>query len=157
MKTEDAAREFLALRRIAVAGASATSPSVGRGIADRLLETEHEVFVVHPDAKQVGDHVAYPDVAAIPGGVQGVVVATSARNARVVVEQAAKAGVEWVWFHQGTGPVSFDDRAIELARTAGMKVIAFGCPMMYCEPDIAHRCMRGIFRAVGRIPKNVDV
>lgn len=157
MRTEDAAREFLSLRRIAVAGASASKPTVGSAIADRLRATDHEVFLVHPEAEKIGDQVCYPAVDAIPGGVEGVVVATSARNARVVVEQAAKADVEWIWFHQGTGPVSFDAAAIEAARRADMKVIAVGCPMMYCEPDVAHRCMRGVFRALGRIPADLDV
>ncbi len=157
MKTEEAAREFLALGRIAVAGASASQPGVGNGIADRLRATDHEVFLVHPRAEKIGDHACYPSVDAVPGGVEGVVVATAAGNARAVAEQAARAGATWIWFHQGTGPVSFDDEALEAARSAGLKTIAVGCPMMYCAPDIAHRCMRGLFRAVGRIPKQIEV
>ncbi len=158
MRIEEAAAEFLALRRIAVAGASAgKQPGVGNGIADRLRNTGHEVFLVHPRAERIGDVECHPTVDAIPGGVEGVVVATSAHNARVVAEQAARAGARWIWFHQGTGPVSFDDEALETARSAGLKTIAVGCPMMYCEPDIAHRCMRGLFRASGRIPRSIDV
>lgn len=156
MKTEAAAKTFLALKRIAVAGASATQPSIGEAIADRLRQNDHEVFLVHPTADEIGGHACYATVDAIPHGVEGVVVATSPRNAHTVVEQAAKAGVEWIWFHQGVGPVSFDDAAIEAARAAGIKVIAVGCPMMYCAPDVAHRCMRGAFRLFGRIPKHVD-
>ena len=95
MQTEEAAQAFLSLRRIAVAGASASKPSIGRGIAERLRETDHEVFLVHPVAERIGEHACYRSVDAIPGGVEGVVVATSARNARAVVEQAAKAGAGW--------------------------------------------------------------
>ena len=112
---------------------------------------------MHPTAERIGEHECHARVDAIPGGVECVVVATAASHAKEVADQAAKAGASWIWFHQGTGPVSFDDDALELARASGLKVIAVGCPMMYCEPDVAHRCMRGVFRAFGRIPREIEV
>lgn len=152
-----AARTFLALDRIAVAGVSRRGASPANGIADKLRKTGHEVFLVNPHAETIGDHPSFPTIESIPGGVQGVVAVTAPAASVEVAEQAAKAGAQWIWFHQGFGPVSFDDAGLAAAREAGLKVIAVGCPMMYLEPDVFHACARTVFGWTGRIPKTVDV
>ncbi len=157
MEMQEAARAFLALRRIAVAGVSRKAQSPANAIARRLRETGHEVFAINPSGETIDGEPSFPSVDAVPGGVEGVVVVTSAAHARQVAEDAAAAGAEWIWFHQGMGPVSFDDEALETARRAGLRVISVGCPMMYCAPDGFHRCAKGLFRFFGRIPKEIQL
>jgi predicted CoA-binding protein len=157
MTVEDAARAFLANDRIAVAGVSRTGDSPGNGIAERLKASGHTVFRVNPNADTIDGERCYPSVDAIEGGVDAVVSVTEKSHAGEVADQAVRAGAEWIWYHQGFGPVSFTDDAVKQAREAGLKVIAVGCPMMYDTPDVGHACIKTCFKWVGRIPKSIEV
>ncbi|MEZ4236200.1 MAG: CoA-binding protein [Myxococcota bacterium] len=157
MDTEAATKAFLALDRIAVAGVSRTGKSPANAIAARLRETGHQVFAVNPSGDDIDGHPSYPDLSAVEGGVQGVVVVTRPEQARQLAAEAGRIGARWIWFHQGFGPVSYDDETLQVAHDAGLNVISVGCPMMYCCPDGFHRCARAVFRWVGRIPGDIDV
>lgn len=156
MDIESATKAFLALRRIAVVGVARDGQSPANHIARRLRETGHEVYAVNPRGETIDGEPTWPALSALPVAVQGAVVVVPPQAARVVAAEAGPAGLEWLWFHQGFGPVSYDDEALWIARTAGLKVIHVGCPMMYCCPDGFHRCAEAIFRFVGRIPEEVD-
>lgn len=157
MHIDDAVQTFLALKRIAVAGVSHGGASPANAIAKRLRETGHEVFALNPKGDVIDDAPSFARVQDVPGGVEGVVVVTRPQDALAVVADAKAAGATWMWFHQGFGPESYDDAVLAAAHDAGLKVIAAGCPMMYCCPDGFHRCARAVFRFVGRIPADVDV
>ena len=156
MDIDTATKAFLALERIAVVGVSRTGQSPANHIAKRLRETGHQVFAVNPSGEVIDGEATYPSLKALPTPVQGAVVVTTPEQARLVAVDAAASGVEWLWFHQGFGPVSYDDEALRIAHDAGLKVLHVGCPMMYCCPDGFHRCAEAVFRFVGRIPKEVE-
>lgn len=157
MLLDNAVATFLALPRIAVVGVSRSGQSPANGIAQRLRETEHTVFAVNRAGEEIDGHRTYPSLAAIEGGVDGVVVVTRPSEATQVARDARAAGIPWIWFHQGFGPESYDEETLRVAREAGLNVIAAGCPMMYLKPDVFHRCARSVFRFTGRIPREVDV
>ena len=157
MHIDEAARTFLALDRIAVVGVSRGGTSPANAIATKLRETGHEVFAVNRSGVEVGGHPTFPAVDAIDGGVDAVVVVTRPEHARAAAEEAGRAGARWIWFHQGFGPVSYDDEAIRTAREAGLHVIAAACPMMYADPDGFHRCALRLFRWVGRVPGDIPL
>ena len=75
---ETKVHDFLAQKRIAVAGVSRDSsghPSA-KLIYDRLKRTGHEVFAVNPNADEVEGDRCYHTLKDIPGGVDAVVIAT---------------------------------------------------------------------------------
>ena len=95
----------------------------------------------------------YPDLASIPGSLDGVVVATHPRNALDIVRQCGERDVRRVWFHRSFGDGSVCDDAVRECKARGIQCIVGGCPMMYCEPvDLSHRCMRWLLRLGGRVP-----
>jgi hypothetical protein len=49
---------------------------LGNLIYDRLKRTGHDVFAVNPNMQRFEGDRCYPDVKAIPGGVDGVVIIT---------------------------------------------------------------------------------
>lgn len=94
----------------------------------RLRELGYQVFAVNPHADEVeGDH-AYADLAAIPGGVDAVVVATRPEHALGAVRQAIEQGVTQVWMHRSVDGGSVDPEATRLGREHGLTVIDGGCP-----------------------------
>ena len=150
--TNDLAKEFVAQKRIAVAGVSRSGASAANGIYDKLKATGHTVFAVNPKAKQIGEDPCYPDLAAIPGGVDGVVIVTTPAVTEQIVQQAIAAGVKRVWMHRSMGD-SVSPTAVELCRQNGIAVIAGGCPMMFQSPvDPFHTGMKWYCRLTGKLP-----
>lgn len=150
---KDAATEFLTHRRLAVAGVSRGKPDAANAIYRRLRELGYQVFPVNPNADEVEGDRCYHAVSEIPGGVEGVVVATHPGAAAAVVADCAAAGVTRVWIHRAIGGGSLSADAVAACESAGIAVIAGACPMMYLEPvDVGHRCMRTVFGWMGRLP-----
>src|SRR5690348_690755 len=108
---KSAAEEFLAQKRIAVAGVSRDTRQPANLIYRRLRATGHEVFPVNPMAETVEGDPCYEAVTAIPGGVDGVVIVTPAEESAHVVEDCHAAGVPRVWLHRGLGPGSLSYEA----------------------------------------------
>jgi predicted CoA-binding protein len=155
---EEAAADFLAQKRIAVAGVSRKSGGEhgGNVVYQRLRDRGYEVFAVNPNAQEVEGDPCYPDLASIPGGVDAVVIATTPEVAEDIMAQCAAVGVERVWMHRGPGKGSYSEKAAELGRERGLTVIPGGCPLMYPPTsDGGHRVMRWVFNLVGRIPKEI--
>jgi len=139
---ESQASEFLSQRRIAVAGISRSGKDAGNAIYKKLKETGHEVFGVNPNAKEIDGEPCYPDLASIPGGVDGVVAVTTPSVTEKIVQECVTLGVHHVWMHRSFGN-SVSVSGIETAQKNGIKVIAGGCPMMFQDPvDIGHKCMK---------------
>ncbi len=148
--------EFLAQKRIAVAGVSRNSSQhpVGNLIYRRLKTTGHDVFAVNPHMRTFEGDRCYPDLQSIPGGVDGVVIITRPATTERIVRDCNDVGVPRVWMHQSLGKgSSVSPEAVEYCRRHGISVIAGACPMMYgAGADFGHTCMRWILRVTGGLP-----
>ena len=144
----EAAREFLALERIAVAGVSRKGDTAANTIYTKLRDTGYAVFAVNPNGGEIDGDRAWETIASIPGGVEGVVIATHPAVTAQLVRECAALGIRRVWMHRSIGGGSVDEAAVGLARDLGLAVIPGSCPMMFCEPvDLPHKCMRWVLRA----------
>lgn len=143
MDMEKLIRDFLAQKRIAVAGVSRKGDVPANAIYKKLRASGYEVYALNPHATKVEDDPAYADLASLPARVDGLFIATHPDQAPGLIHQCREAGVDRVWFHRSIGQGSFSEEAATLARESGISVITGGCPMMYCQPvDIFHRCLR---------------
>ncbi len=156
-KIKQAAADFLALKRIAVTGVSRTPANHGSNVVyKRLRERGYEVFAVNPNADVVEGDACYPDLASIPGGVDGVVIGTRPETGEETVRECERLGVAQVWMHRAFGSGSVSDQAADYARQHGMTVIDGGCPCMFGPTsDGGHRFMRGICSLTGAVPRRV--
>jgi predicted CoA-binding protein len=146
--------EFLAGRRLAVAGVSRTPSAAANAIFRRLRETGHEVIALNPAASEVEGERCYPDLDAAPGPVDGVVIAVPPAAAVDVVRQCARRGVQRVWFHRSFGSGSVSPEALAECERSGIRAIPGGCPLMYAgSVDPVHRCMRWWLGRRGRAPR----
>ena len=153
---EAKAHDFLAQKRIAVAGVSRDNAHhpVGNLIYNRLKKSGHDVFPVNPHLQTFEGDRCYPDVQSIPGGVDGVVIVTRPEVTERIVHQCHDAGVRRVWMHQSIGKgSSVSPEAVEYCRQRDISVIAGACPMMYgADVDLGHMCMRWILKLTGGLP-----
>jgi hypothetical protein len=149
----DLAREFLAERRIAVAGVSRDPKQAANLIFRKLRDTGHDVVAVNPRATEVEGVACYDRLSAIPQPVGACVIATPPAAADALVEECAALGIRWVWMHRAFGAGSVSASAVEACRKHGIRVIAGACPMMFCEPvDTGHKCIRWFLRVTGKFP-----
>ena len=148
--------DFLAQKRIAVAGVSRTKGKhpAGNLIYQRLKTTGHEVFAVNPHMQTFEGDRCYPDLKSIPGGVDGVVIVTRPELTECLVHDCVDAGVRRVWMHQSLGKgTSVSPTAVEYCQQHDVSVIAGACPMMYGDGvDVGHTCMRWFLKVTGGLP-----
>jgi uncharacterized protein len=153
---ETNAHDFLAQKRIAVAGVSRNQGQhpVGNLIYRRLKKTGHDVFPVNPHMRTFEGERCYHDLKSIPGGVDGVVIITRPEVTERIVLDCAEAKVRRVWMHQSLGKgSSVSAEAVEYCRQHDISVIAGACPMMFGPgADFGHTCMRWFLRLTGGLP-----
>ena len=153
---ETKVHDFLAQKRIAVAGVSRNTSShpAGNLIYQRLKKSGHQVFPVNPNMQTFEGDRCYPDVTSIPGGIDGVVIITRPERTAQIVRDCHAAGVRRVWMHQSVGKgSSVSAEAVEFCRKNDISVIAGACPMMFGEGvDFGHTCMRWILKLTGGLP-----
>ena len=157
MRTTAAANQFLSQRRIAVTGVSRTPKDHGANVVyRRLRDRGYEVFAVNPHADAVEGDACYPDLRAIPGGVDAVVIGTRPEHALETVKECIDLSIDKAWMHRGPGAGSVSAAATDLGRQHGMLVIDGGCPCMYAPTsDPGHRVMRSVLTLTGTVPRNI--
>jgi uncharacterized protein len=156
-RIKDAAREFLAHRRIAVTGVSREPKTHGANVVfRRLRDRGYEVFAINPNAETVEGAPAYPDLASVPGGVEAVVIATSPQHAEATVRECVQLGIDHVWMHRSVDAGSVSEPAVRYGREHGLTVIDGGCPCMFAPAsDPGHRLMKGVLTLTGKVPRKV--
>ena len=153
---QEAADEFLAHKRIAVAGVSRNAGMhAGNGIYSKLKETGFEVFAVNPNADSVMGEPCFRSLKDIPGGVDGVVIATNPKDSLAVAKECKELGVTRVWFHKNLGATSYSKEAHEYCRANGITALV-SCPLWYGQcSDGFHRAFGGFCRTFGFVPKQI--
>jgi predicted CoA-binding protein len=152
-----AARTFLAHKRVAVTGVSRFPQGHGGNVIYvRLRERGYDVFAVNPLADRVQGDPCYHDLRAIPGGVDAVVIATRPEEAIATLRECAALGIRHVWMHRACGAGSVSEPAAAWGREHGISVIEGGCPLMFGPTaDPFHRLMRVVLTRTGQVPTHV--
>jgi predicted CoA-binding protein len=153
-RVPDSVSRFLGGQCLAVAGVSRDTRQPANAIYRKLRDAGYEVVPLNPNASAVEGVACYPNLAACPGQVDGVVIATHPDVSAELVRECGEHGIEHVWFHRSFGQGSVSEEAVRECDRLGLQCIVGGCPLMYCEPvDIAHRCMRWWLGRRSRIPR----
>jgi predicted CoA-binding protein len=154
---DQAIDDFLSLKRIAVAGVSREPGGMhaGNGIYSRFKERGYEVFPLNPNADQVMGDTCYHHVKDIPGGVEGVVIATNPKDALAVAQDCHDAGVTKVWLHKNFGTGSYSAEAHDYCRANGITALV-SCPLWYGPTqDGFHKVFGGACRLLRQVPSTV--
>jgi uncharacterized protein len=155
---KDAAKNFLSLKRIAVAGVSRSENQAANLIYKKLRTEGYKVFAVNPNAATVEGDTCYPNLKAIPEKPEGVVIVTKPEVTNEIVKECAELGIKNVWMHKGIDArtASVSDDAVKFCREHNITVIPGGCPMMYIQnADIGHKMMRWMKSLTGSLPENI--
>jgi uncharacterized protein len=151
------AEDFLAQKRIAIVGMS-RQKGTGNIIYDRLKARGYEVFAVNPNVDQIDGIPVYPNLKAIPDGVDAVMIVTRPEVSESVVHECKEVGVTRVWMHNnpmfGAAASSASPEAVDFCKANGISVVDTGCPLMF-DPtaDFAHKCMKWFLGVTGKMER----
>ncbi len=150
MTTKALVDDFLAQRKLAVVGVSRNKKKFGNMAYKELKAKGYQLFPVNPNVESIEGERCYPNLAALPEMVDGVLIIVSPSKTETVVEDAAKTGIHRVWMQQG----SESETAIRFCKDNGISAVHGECILMFAEPAaFHHRMHRWIWRLSGKLPR----
>jgi predicted CoA-binding protein len=141
-------QEFISGKRIALAGASRSGKKFGNMAQKELKARGYQVFLIHPEAKEIEGDACYPSLAALRDKVDGVLVCLPASQAGQVLMEAAAVGLRNVWLQQGAET----SELIALGRELGLDLVSGKCVLMYAPPVRSfHWFHRAVVKLMGQL------
>jgi predicted CoA-binding protein len=125
-----AIQDFIQGKRFAVVGVSRNAKKMGNGIVTELKQRGYEVYIVHPEAKEIDGEPCYSSLSALRGRVDGVIVSVTPEKATAVIQEAVQAGIQQIWLQQGAQ----SPEALAKARELGVTPVTGKCILMYMQP-----------------------
>jgi uncharacterized protein len=122
--------DFVQSKRIAMVGVSRSGKKFGNTVFTELKGRGYEVFIVHPEAQEIGGEPCYPNLASLAGKVDAVFICVSPMQAGQAVREAAEAGLNKIWLQQG----SDSPDVLAAARELGITPVSGKCILMYAPP-----------------------
>ncbi len=139
--------DFVQCKEIAVVGASRSGKKFGNSIASELRQRGYQVFLVHPEAQEIDRQLCYPNLAALEGKVNAVVICVPPYKAAQVLREAVAAGVKNIWLQQGADL----SEAQKVAHELGVEPVSGKCILMYAgQVSSVHAFHRFIWKLVGQ-------
>jgi predicted CoA-binding protein len=143
-------QEFLSQKTIAFAGLSRDPQSFSARVFQDLRAKGYRVLPVNPNAQSILGQTCYPNIAALPEAVGGVLLFTPPGQTEGVVHDAAKHGIRRVWIQQGAQ----SEAALAICREQDLTTVSRQCILMYAQPvgslHKVHRWVKGLFGGLPR-------
>jgi predicted CoA-binding protein len=131
MVSEERLDAFVRGQCWAVVGASEDRSKFGNITFRELKRRGKKVYPVNPKAGEVEGETCYPNLGALPEGVERVLIVVPPKLGEDVVKEAAAAGIKYVWFQPGAE----SDEALTYCDAHGMEAIAGHCILRTPEQD----------------------
>jgi hypothetical protein len=145
---EQAIKDFIQLKRLAVVGVSHNAKKFGNTIYSELKSRGYQVFGVNRSLSDVAGEKCYTNLSGLRGMIDGVVVCVLPHEVEPLLREAEGTGVHHIWLQQGAE----SREAVMLGKTLGLNVIAGKCVLMYAEPVRSfHRFHRFFANVVGKL------
>jgi len=148
-------QDFLAQKRIAMAGVSRDPASFSVALFEELCRRGYDVVPVNPNVKEVKGRRCFARMQDIQPPVNAALLLTSPRETEAVVNDCAEAHISRIWMYRAAGKGAVSPRAVEFCRERRLKVIPGECPFMFL-PEAAgiHRFHGFIRRITGNYPRH---
>ncbi len=151
MKTSKASiKTFLESGKLAIAGVSRDEKKFGYAVLKKLKETEHDLYLVHPDTDTLHGEPCYRNVSLLPGDIGGLLIITPKTQTLGVVEDAVKKGIPNLWIQQ----MSETPESIDYALANKVNLVTKQCILMFAEPvEGFHKFHRNLKKWFWMLPR----
>ncbi|MGB8888661.1 MAG: CoA-binding protein [Candidatus Korobacteraceae bacterium] len=145
--------DFLAQKRIAMAGISRDPANFSVTLFEELCRRGYDVVPVNPNMPEVQGRRCFARVQDIDPPVEGVLVMTSPEATEAVVNDCAEAAIRRVWMYRAGGRGSVSSKAIQFCRERGIQLVSGQCPFMFLPQAAGFHRFHGFIRKInGRYP-----
>jgi len=103
----------------AVVGASTNPEKYGYRLYRKLKSRGYSVYAVNPSYDVIGGDKCYRDLTSLPEIPQVINMVVSPERGKLIIEEAAKLGIKYIWFQPG----SCDDDLLKLTEKLGMESV----------------------------------
>lgn len=140
--------DFLQSKRIAVVGVSRDPKKFGTSIFEELKARGYTVYGVNNVAATDFDgDPCYPNLSALQGEVDGVVICIQPGGVPEVLREAAQLGLRSIWLQKGAEL----PEALQTAQELGLKPVVGRCILMYAgQVQGFHRFHRFFVKLAGK-------
>lgn len=147
----DVIQQFLAPKKLAVAGASRNPKKFGGTIIKELKERGFDLYPINPNAEEIQELKCYKSVTELPDDVKNLLVVTPKASTPDIAKLAVKKKMKMVWIQQ----MSDTPEAVQIIKDAQISLIHKKCILMFAEPVKGpHSFHRFLVKVFGRYPKN---
>ncbi len=154
MTTLNEINEFLAQKKIAIAGASRNPKKFVGIVFTELMKKGFELYPVNPNAEEIKGVPCVHSVSELPVNVENLFVATPKPETFSVVQQAIDKGIKRIWIQQSADT----PEAVELAKKNHVSVIYGKCIFMFAEPvSGVHGFHRWLTKLFGGYPRQISL
>jgi uncharacterized protein len=141
-------KNFIDGKRIAIVGVSRSGGKFGNTIQSELKQRGYQTFIVHPEAQEIAGEKCSPNLEALKGKVDGVVICLPPQQAGQVLREAVRAGIANIWVQQGAD----SPEVAAIAKELGVHPITGKCILMYAPPvQSFHGWHRAFMRLIGQL------
>jgi predicted CoA-binding protein len=140
--------EFIKGKRVAVVGVSHNDKKFGSIAYQELKKRGYQVVAVNPNMTQFAGDPCYPNLLALQGKIDGVVLCVPSTQGEKVLREAAQAGIKNVWLQAGAQTPGL----VKLGRELNLNLVAGKCILMYATPVTGfHGWHRGFVKFFGKL------
>jgi hypothetical protein len=152
MVTLNQIQDFLAPRKMAIAGASRNPKKFGGSVFQELREKGFELYPINPNAEEIQGVKCYKSVNELPADVEHLLILTPKYETELVAHAAVKKGIKMIWIQQQSETAV----AVKTIEDAGIPIIYKKCIMMFADPvKSVHGFHRFLVKTFGGYPKLV--
>ena len=145
---DKAIQDFIELKQLAILGVSRSGKKFGNSIYTELKGRGIQVFIVHPEAQEINGEKCYPNLVALQGKVDGVVICLPPSQSGQALRDAAAAGIKPIWLQQGAD----SPEVLAVANELGQHPIVGKCILMYAPPVRSfHGWHRWFMKLIGQL------
>ena len=139
---------FIQNKRVAVVGVSRNNKKFGSLAYQELKQRGYQVSAVNPAMTEASGDPCYPNLLALQGKVDGVVVCVPSTQGEQVLREAAQASIKNVWLQAGSESAGL----VNLGHELNLNLITGKCILMYATPVTGfHGWHRGFVKFFGKL------
>ncbi len=146
--TRETINDFLAQKRIAIAGVSRDPKHFSRAVYNEFKQRGYEVIPINPGVTEIDGARCFDRVQDVPTPVDGVIVMTAATQTDQIVHDCAAANVKRVWLHRGEGIGAVTASAVAFCQQNGISVVDGQCPFMFLPQAMWFHRFHGFIKKV---------
>ena len=141
--------QFLANKKLAIAGASRDPKKFGSEVLRHLLKLGYEIEVVHPVAENIEGISCVNSIDMLSTDTKGICIVTPKDQTDKLLAEALDRDIKQVWIQQ----FSENDSTFDIIRESDANVVTGRCIFMYTKPTGIHKFHERVTKLFGVYPR----